>query len=303
MAINRAAIKSQVHRGADRIVGLSYRKVPDEWRKIFDVMSSDQAFVEEPLMTGFGAAPTRAEGSSVVFDDAREAWTARYTHEEIALAFRITQQAIEDNQFMQMTTRMSSALGRSFAHTKNSKCAAVLNNGFNSSYTGGDGVEFFSTSHPTVSAGNQSNILSTPADLSETSLEALISQINLAEDDRGINVMIGAKCLIVHSNEIWNANRILNSDLRSGTADNDTNALKDLSALPEGIHSMRYLTDTDAWFIKTDCPDGMKFYRRVGMQSASTGDFDTDDYKYRCRERYSVGWTDWRSCYASAGAA
>lgn len=301
MAMNRSQFAKQLEPGLNALFGLEYKQYPEQWKEIFAKETSQKAFEEDVLMEGFGAAPVKGEGSAISYDDAAESWTSRYNHETIALAFSITEEAEEDGLYGSLAKKYVKALARSMAHTKEIKGANVLNNGFDSNYTGGDGVELFSNSHGTRS-GNQSNILATAADLSETSLEQMLIQISETKDDRGIPVAMQGMKLIIPTALVFTAERLLQSNLRTGTADNDINALKSGGFLPEGSAVNQRLTDPDAWFIKTDCPDGLKHFERRAMKKGMEGDFETGNVRYKASERYSFGWTDWRGMFGTPGA-
>ena len=301
--MNRSQFAKELEEGLNAVFGLDYMSHPEEWRKCFDIENSKKATEEDVLVSGFGAAPVKPEGAQFTFDEGQEVWTARYTHEEIALAFAITETAIEDNLYMSMGSKYAKALSRSMQHTKEVKGAAIFNNGFNASFTGGDGVSLFSTAHPTAAAGNLSNKLATPADFSETALEDILIQIRKMKDDRGLFINLKPEMVAVPPELEYIACRILGSTYRPGTADNDVNAVyyKGIFArMPEVITR---LTDPDAWFVKTDCPDGMKYFDRVSLKKKMDIEFDTGNYRYKARERYSFGWSDWRSCFASEGSA
>jgi hypothetical protein len=253
------------------------------------------------MLSGFGAAAVKPEGTSVNFDNATESFTARYSHETVALAFSITEEAVEDNLYDKISTRYTKALARSMAHTKQVKAANVLNNGFDSSFTGGDGKELFATDHPTTS-GNQKNELTTAADLNETSLEQAMIDIAAFADDRGLKVAAKARKLIIPSALQFTADRLMNSAGRTATSDNDINAIRNMGMIPEGYVVNNYLTDTDAFFIKTDVPNGMKHFQRAPVATSMEGDFETGNVKYKARERYSFGFSDWRGMFGSPGA-
>ena len=288
MAINRAQLVKELEPGLNALFGLEYNRYENEHSEIFDTETSDRAFEEEVMLSGFAQAPTKGEGAAVSYDSAQETFTSRYTHETVALAFALTEEAIEDNLYDTLSSRYTRALARSMANTKQVKAANVLNNGFSTSYPGGDGKPLLTTDHPTLTAGDQKNEPSTAADLNETSLEnALIVQ---------------ARKLIVPSQLQFVADRILNSPGRVGTSDNDINAMKNMGMLPEGYVVNHYLTDTDAFFIKTDAPNGMKHFERAAMSTGMEGDFETGNVRYKARERYSFGWSDWRGVYGSPGA-
>ena len=301
MAISRSQLVKELEPGLNALFGLEYDRYENQHAEIFDTESSDRAFEEEVMLSGFGTASVKPEGTSVNFDDASESFTARYTHETIALAFAITEEAVEDNLYDKISSRYTKALARSMSNAKQVKAANVLNNGFSSSYTGGDGVELFSTAHPTT-GGNVKNELSTAADLNETSLEQALIDIAGITDDRGLKVALNGMKLIIPVNLQFTAERLMKSNLRPATADNDTNAHKSMGMIPQGYVVNNYLTDTDAFFIKTDAPNGMKHFQRAAISTKMEGDFETGNVKYKARERYSFGWSDWRGIFGSPGA-
>ena len=301
MAINRAQLAKELEPGLNALFGLEYQGYENQHAEIFDTENSDRAFEEEVMLSGFGSASVKPEGTSVNFDSATESFTARYSHETVALAFQITEEAVEDNLYDKISTRYTKALARSMAHTKQVKAANVLNNGFNSNFKGGDGVELFSSAHPTTS-GNQRNELETASDLNETSLEQAMIDIGAFADDRGLKVAAKARKLIIPSALQFTAERLMKSANRVGTADNDINALASKGMVPEGYVVNNYLTDTDAFFIKTDVPNGMKHFQRSPIATSMEGDFETGNMKYKARERYSFGFSDWRGMFASEGA-
>ena len=301
MAINRSQLAKELEPGLNALFGLEYQGYENQHAEIFDTENSDRAFEEEVMLSGFGSASVKPEGTSVNFDRATESFTARYSHETVALAFQITEEAVEDNLYDKISTRYTKALARSMAHTKQVKAANVLNNGFSSSFTGGDGVELFSSAHPTTS-GNQRNELATASDLNETSLEQAMIDIAAFADDRGLKVAAKARKLIIPSALQFTAERLMKSANRVGTADNDINALASKGMVPEGYVVNNYLTDTDAFFIKTDVPNGMKHFQRSPIATSMEGDFETGNMKYKARERYSFGFSDWRGMFASEGA-
>ena len=303
MAITRSQLLKELEPGLNALFGLEYDRYDNEHTEIFDTESSDRAFEEEVMLSGFGQAPVKGEGSAIAYDSANEAYTARYTHETIALAFAITEEAVEDNLYDRLSSRYTRALARSMANTKQVKAASVLNNAFSTSYKGGDGAALCSASHPTVGGGNFSNIPSTPADLNETSLEQALIDISAFIDERGLKIALRGMKLIVPPSLQFTAERILVSDLRVGTADNDINAMKNMGMLPQGYTVNHFLTDPDAWFIKTDAPNGLKHFVRSPIKTAMEGDFDTGNVRYKARERYSFGWSDPRAIYGSEGAA
>ena len=294
MAINRAQLAKELEPGLNALFGLEYKGYENQHAEIFDTENSDRAFEEEVMMSGFGSA-------SVNFDSATESFTARYSHETVGLAFQITEEAVEDNLYDKISTRYTKALARSMAHTKQVKAANVLNNGFSSSFTGGDGVELFSSAHPT-SSGNQRNELAVASDLNETSLEQAMIDIAAFADDRGLKVAAKARKLIIPSALQFTAERLMKSSGRTGTSDNDINAISSMGMIPEGYAVNNYLTDTDAFFIKTDVPNGLKHFQRSPIATSMEGDFETGNMKYKARERYSFGFSDWRGMFASEGA-
>jgi len=302
MAISRQQLAKELEPGLNALFGLEYKNYENQHTEIFDIENSDRAFEEEVMLSGFANAAVKSEGAAVTFDTANESFTSRYTHETIALAFAITEEAIEDNLYDRIATRYTKALARSMAQTKQIKAANVLNNGFSSSFPGGDGKELFADDHPTVSAGDLKNELSTSADLSETSLEQAMIDIGQFKDERGFKIAARGLKLIIPSELQFTAERILKSPARVGTADNDLNALSSKGMLPQGYVVNNYLTDTDAFFIKTDVPNGMKMFNRAALKTAMEGDFDTGNVRYKARERYSFGFSDWRGMFGSPGA-
>ena len=301
MAISRAQLVKELEPGLNALFGLEYRQYADETKEIFDTESSDRAFEEEVMLSGFGNAAVKAEGQGIQFDDAQETFTARYTNETIALAFAITEEAIEDNLYDRLASRYTKALARSMASTKNIKGAAVLNNAFNAAFSGGDGVSLINAAHPTL-AGNFSNQLATPADLNETSLEQSLIDIAAFTDERGLKVAARGMKLVIPSNLQFTADRLMNTKGRVGTADNDINALSNMGMIPEGYTVNHYLTDTDAFFIKTDVPNGLKHFSRSPIKTTMEGDFDTGNVRYKARERYVFGFSDPRGIFGSQGA-
>ena len=301
MAISRSQLVKELEPGLNALFGLEYDRYENQHAEIFDTESSDRAFEEEVMLSGFGSAQVKPEGSGVNYDDATESFTARYTHETIALAFAITEEAVEDNLYDKISSRYTKALARSMANAKQVKAANVLNNGFSSSYTGGDGKELFATDHSTT-GGDQKNELSTSADLNETSLEQALIDIAGMKDDRGMKVALNGSKMIIPVNLQFTAERLMKSGQRVGTSDNDTNAVKSMGMIPQGYVVNNYLTDTDAWFIKTDAPNGMKHFQRAPISTKMEGDFETGNVRYKSRERYSFGWSDWRGIFGSPGA-
>jgi hypothetical protein len=300
MAINRAQLAKELEPGLNALFGMEYKRYENESAEIFSQESSDRAFEEEVMLVGFGEAAVKPEGSAVAFDTAKEAFTARYVHDTIALAFALTEEAVEDNLYDTLSARYTKALARSMAYTKQVRGANVLNNAF--STTGGDGVTLASTAHPTTFGGTWSNRSSTDADLNETSLEQAMIDIAGFIDERGLKIAMNGRKLIIPVNIQFVADRVLNSTLRVGTADNDINALRNMGMLPEGYVVNHYLTDTDAYFIKTDCPNGFKHFVRAPLATGMEGDFDTGNMRYKARERYSFGYSDPRCVYASQGS-
>ncbi len=297
MAISRQQLAKELEPGLNALFGLEYNQYENQHLEIFDVENSDRAFEEEVMLSGFANAAVKSEGAAVTFDTAQEAFTSRYTHETVALAFAITEEAIEDNLYDKISTRYTKALARSMANTKQIKAANVLNNGFSSSFPGGDGKELFATDHPTQS-GDAKNELSTSADLSETSLEQALIDIAAFTDERGLKIAARGLKLIIPSELQFTAERIMKSANRVGTADNDINALASKGMIPQGYVVNNFLTDTDAFFIKTDVPNGLKMFERAPIKTAMEGDFDTGNVRYKARERYSFGFSDWRGMFA-----
>ena len=300
MAMNRASFAKMLEPGLNTLFGLEYDSYPAEYEAVFESNTSQKAFEEDVLLAGFGNAPTKSEGSAVSYDAASQQWTARYQHETIALAFSITEEAEEDGQYGSIASRYTKALARSMASTKEIKAANILNTA--TTVNGGDGAPLLSAAHPTQ-AGNQSNILATPADLSEVSLEAILIQIADMKDDRGLRVAAQGTQLVIPTAYTFVAERLLESQLRTATADNDINAIRQGGYLPQGYHIMRRLTDSDQWFVQTDIPDGLKMFQRSPMKKGMEGDFETGNVRYKVRERYSFGATDWRGVFGSQGAA
>ena len=301
MAISRAQLAKELEPGLNALFGMEYGRYENQHSEIYTTESSDRAFEEEVMLSGFGSAPVKAEGSAVSFDDAQEAYTARYTHETIALAFSITEEAIEDNLYDRLASRYTKALARSMANTKQVKGAATLNNAFDSTYTGGDGKELCATDHPLTNNNDLRNEPSTAADLNETSLENALIDIAAFVDERGLKVSVRGEKLIVPAALQFVADRLLESTLRPGTADNDVNAMRNMGMLPQGYVVNNYLTDTDAWFVKTDAPRGFIHFERMPMSTKMEGDFDTGNVRFKARERYSFGVSDWRGWFGSAG--
>ena len=302
MAISRSQLVKELEPGLNALFGLEYGRYDAEHAEIFETETSDRAFEEEVMLSGFGNARVKSEGGSIVYDNATETFTARYTHETIALGFAITEEAVEDNLYDRVSARYTKALARSMANTKQVKAANVLNNAFDSNFAGGDGVELCSTAHPIV-AGTFSNELATAADLNETSLEQALIDIAAFTDERGLLISTQGRKLIIPSELQFVAERLTQSQLRVGTADNDINATRNMGMIPEGYVVNHYLTDPDAFFIKTDIPNGFKLFQRSPIRTSMEGDFDTGNVRYKARERYSFGFSDPRCVFGSPGAA
>ena len=301
MAISRAQLLKELLPGLNALYGLEYEKYENEHSEIYETETSDRSFEEEVKLSGFGAAPVKAEGAAISYDNAQEHYTARYNHETVAMGFSITEEAMEDNLYDSLSARYTKALARAMAYTKQTKAAALLNTGF-SSFNSGDGVTLFATNHPTVGGGTNANKLATNADLNETSLEQAVIDIAAFTDERGLLIAARPRKLIVPPALMFVATRLLQTELRTGTADNDTNALRSNGSIPEGYRVNHYLTDTDAFFITTDIPNGMKHFVRTPMATAMDGDFDTGNVRYKARERYSFGVSDPLGIFGSPGA-
>tara|TARA_R100000781_G_scaffold87985_2_gene54164 strand:+ start:80 stop:997 length:918 start_codon:yes stop_codon:yes gene_type:complete len=305
MAISRAQLAKELEPGLNSLFGLNYDEYDREYEEIFSIEDSNRAFEEEVLITGFGSAPTKTEGQGVVFDNASESFSARYTHDTVALAFALTEEAVEDNLYDSLGKRYVKALAKSMAHTKEVKGADVLNNAFSSSFTGGDGVSLINTAHPLAGGGTAANRATTMADLNETSLEDDLISISTFTDDKGLTISVQADKLIVPPQLVFVADRILNSPGRTGTSDNDLNAIKNTGVLPGGYSVNHYLNDPDAYFILTSVTaqgEGLKMFQRTGMETSMEPDFSTGNIRYKARERYSFGFSDWRGIYGSQGA-
>jgi len=305
MAISRAQLAKELEPGLNSLFGLSYDEYNREYEDIFSIENSSRAFEEEVLISGFGSAPTKTEGQGVSFDNASESYSARYTHDTVALAFALTEEAIEDNLYDSLGKRYTKALAKSMANTKEVKGADVLNNAFSSSFTGGDGVSLINTAHTLSGGGTAANRATSMADLNETSLEDALIDISDFTDDRGLTISVQASKMIVPSELIFVADRILNSQLRTGTSDNDLNSIKNTGVLSGGYSVNHYLTDPDAFFILTsvtDQGDGLKMFQRSGMETSMEPEFSTGNIRYKARERYSFGFSDWRGIYGSQGA-
>jgi len=302
MAISRAQLLKELLPGLNALFGLEYARYGEEHKEIYETETSERSFEEETKLSGFSAAPVKNEGSAIAYDNAQEAWTARYNHETIALGFSLTEEAIEDNLYDSLSARYTKSLARAMAYTKQVKAAAVLNNGFTTGYNGGDGVPLFSASHPLVSGGTNSNIPTTAADLNETSLEAAVIQISLWTDERGLLIASKPKKLVVPPALQFVATRLLETELRVGTNDNDINAIKNNGSVSEGYTINHFLTDTNGWFLTTDVPNGMKHFVRSPLAQSMDGDFDTGNVRYKSRERYSFGWSDPLGIFGSPGS-
>ena len=302
MAISRAQLLKELLPGLNALFGLEYARYGEEHKELFETESSERSFEEETKLSGFLAAPVKSEGAAIAYDNAQEAWTARYNHETIALGFSITEEAIEDNLYDSLSARYTKGLARAMAYTKQVKAAAVINNGFTAGYVGGDGVVLFSTAHPLVSGGTNSNRPTTGADLNETSLEAAVIQIAAWTDERGLLIAAKPRKLIVPPALMFVATRLLETSLRVGTTDNDINALKNNGSIPEGYTVNHFLTDTNGWYLTTDVPNGLKHFERVALSNSMDGDFDTGNVRYKSRERYSFGWSDPLGVFGSPGS-
>ena len=302
MAISRSQLLKELLPGLNALFGLEYQKYGEEHKEIYESETSERSFEEETKLSGFGAAPVKAEGAAIAYDNAQEAWTTRYNHETIAMGFSITEEAVEDNLYDSLSARYTKALARAMSYTKQVKAASVLNNGFSGSYAGGDGVALFSTAHPTVGGGTNSNTPAVQVDLNETSLEAAVIQISAWTDERGLLIAAKPKKLVIPPALMFVADRLLKTDARVGTADNDINALKNMGSIPGGATVNHFLTDTNAWFLTTDVPNGLKHFVRTPMSTSMDGDFDTGNVRYKARERYSFGWSDPLGMWGSSGS-
>ena len=303
MAISRAQLLKELLPGLNALFGLEYKRYGEEHKELYETETSERSFEEETKLSGFAAAPVKNEGNAIAYDNAQEAFTARYNHQTIALGFSLTEEAVEDNLYDTLSARYTKALARAMAYTKQVKAAAVLNNGFTNSaqYYGGDGVPLFSTSHPTVGGGVNSNTQATPTDLNETALENAVIQIAAWTDERGLLIAAQPRKLVVPPGNQFVATRLLETELRVSTADNDINALKNNGSIPEGYSINHYLTDNDAYFLTTDVPNGMKHFVRTPLSTSMDGDFDTGNVRYKARERYSFGWSDPLGMWGSQG--
>ena len=302
MAISRSQLLKELLPGLNALFGLEYARYGEEHKEIYETETSERSFEEETKLSGFSAAPVKNEGSAIAYDNAQEAWTTRYNHETIALGFSITEEAIEDNLYDSLSARYTKGLARAMAYTKQVKAAAVLNNAFTAGYVGGDGVVLCSTAHPLISGGTNSNRPTTGADLNETSLEAAVIQIAGWTDERGLLIAAKPRKLVVPPSLMFVATRLLETNLRVGTTDNDINALKNNGSIPEGYTVNHYLTDTNAWFLTTDVPNGLKLFVRSPLANSMDGVFDTGNVRYKARERYSFGWSDPLGIFGSPGS-
>jgi hypothetical protein len=302
MAISRAQLLKELLPGLNALFGMEYSRYGEEHKEIYDTETSERSFEEETKLSGFSAAPVKPEGQAIAYDNAQEAWTARYNHETIALGFSVTEEAVEDNLYDSLSKRYTKALARAMAYTKQVKAASVLNNAFAVGVTGGDGVSLCNASHPLVSGGTNSNRL-TASDLNETSLEAAVIQIAAWTDERGLLIAAKPRKLIVPPALMFTAKRLLDTELRVATADNDINALKAMGSIPEGYRVNHFLTDVNAWFLTTDVPNGLKHFVRTPLQNSMDGDFDTGNVRYKARERYSFGWSDPLGIFGSPGSS
>ena len=303
MAITRSQLVKELEPGLNALFGLEYKRYENEHEQIFSIETSDRAFEEEVMLTGFGSAPVKTEGAGMAYDTAQESFTARYTHETIAVACAVTEEAIEDNLYDRLSVRYTKALARSMSNTKQVKAASVLNNGFTGgTFAGGDGVALMSTAHPTAMGPDFANRPTVAADLNETSLEQGIIDIAAFTDERGLKVALTARKLVVPKELQFTAERLMKTSLRVATADNDINAIVSMGLIPEGYVVNHYLTDTDAFFLLTDAPNGLKMFNRSPVKTAFEGDFETGNVRYKARERYSFGFSDPRGIYGSPGA-
>jgi len=302
MAIARAQLLKELLPGLNALFGLEYARYGEEHKEIYETETSERSFEEETKLSGFSAAPVKAEGSAIAYDNAQEAFTARYNHETIALGFSITEEAIEDNLYDSLAARYTKGLARAMSYTKQVKGASTLNNGFSAAYPGGDGVALFSTAHPLVNGDRNSNTPTTQADLNETSLENAVIQIAAWTDERGLLIAAKPRKLIIPPALQFVATRLLETELRVGTNNNDLNALKSNGSIPEGYTINHFLTDNNAWFLTTDVPNGLKHFVRTPLANSMDGDFDTGNVRYKARERYSFGWSDPLGVFGSSGS-
>ena len=309
MAISRAQLLKELLPGLNALFGMEYARYGEEHKEIYETEKSERSFEEETKLAGFGSAPVKNEGQAIAYDNAQEAFTARYNHETIALGFSITEEAVEDNLYDSLSARYTKSLARAMAYTKQVKAASVINNGFSGSYLGGDGVSLFGVNssssrvgHPLVNGGVNYNSPTTAVDLNETSLENAVIQIAAWTDERGLLIAAKPRKMVIPPSLMFVAKRLLDTELRVSTADNDINALKQMGAIPEGYTVNHFLTDTNGWYLITDVPNGMKHFERIALQNSMDGDFDTGNVRYKARERYSFGWSDPLGMWGSAGA-
>lgn len=302
MAISRAQLLKELLPGLNGLFGMEYKRYGEQHKEIYETETSERSFEEETKLSGFGAAPVKNEGNAIAYDNAQEAWTSRYTHETIALGFSLTEEAVEDNLYDSLSARYTKALARAMAYTKQVKAANVLNNGFNANYKGGDGVQLFSNAHPLVSGGTNSNVPGVASDLNETALENAVIQIAAWTDERGLLIAAKPRKLVIPPALQFVATRLLETEQRTATADNDINALKNNGSIPEGYTVNNFLTDPAAWFLTTDVPNGLKHFVRTPLATSMDGDFDSGNVRYKARERYSFGWSDPLSVWGSEGA-
>lgn len=302
MAISRAQLLKELLPGLNALFGMEYKRYGEEHKDIYEQETSERSFEEEVKLSGFSAAPVKNEGNAIVYDNAQEAWSTRYNHETIALGFSITEEAVEDNLYDSLSARYTKALARAMSYTKQVKGASVLNNGFSASFPGGDGQPLFSTAHPLVNGGTNSNTRTAQVDLNETSLEAAVIQIAAWTDERGLLLAAKPRRLIIPPALMFVATRLLETELQTQTTNNDINAIKSLNSIPEGYRVNHFLTDTNAWFICTDIPNGLKHFVRTPMQTGMDGDFDTGNVRYKARERYSFGFSDALAMWGSSGS-
>jgi len=302
MAISRAQLLKELLPGLNALFGMEYARYGEEHKEIFETEASERSFEEETKLSGFSAAPVKNEGSAIAYDNAQEAWTARYDHQTIAQGFSITEEAMEDNLYDSLSNRYTKALARSMAYTKQVKAASVLNNGFTSGYNGGDGVPLFSTAHPLVSGGTNANTPATQVDLNETAIEAATIQISQWTDERGLLIAARPVKMVVPPQLMFVAKRLLDTELRVATTNNDINAIKAMNVIEQGYTTNHFLTDPNAWFLLTDVPNGLKHFERIALSTSMDGDFDTGNVRYKARERYSFGWSDPLGAWASSGS-
>jgi len=303
MAISRAQLLKELLPGLNALFGIEYKRYGEEHKELFDTETSERSFEEETKLSGFSAAPVKNEGSAIAYDNAQEAWTARYNHETIALGFSLTEEAIEDNLYDSLSARYTKGLARAMSYTKQVKAASIINNGFSGSYVGGDGVALFSTAHPLVNGSTNSNRPSVGVDLNETSLENAVIQIAAWTDERGLLIAAQPRKLIIPPALQFVATRLLETSLRVGTTDNDVNALKNNGSIPEGYTVNHFLTDTNGWYLTTDVPNGLKHFVRTPLSNSMDGDFETGNVRYKSRERYSFGWSDPLGVFGSPGSS